>query len=173
MPSAHGLSPRAVADFCIALHRKNSEQLGLLPADRMLEYAERGQVLLALEGGEPCGYLICGLKAPWARVWQACVEFNLRGLGHGAELVEQLRTAALRAGCTGITLRCRDGLASNWFWRALGFTVICQVQGGGRRGRPLNVWAQSIAPDLLPPISGWAFNQHEGTHDVPESVVSA
>lgn len=143
------LAPNLVADYCVDLHRRNSEQLGLLPKDRMRWYVERGQVFTTTEGGLLCGYLIAGMKAPWARIWQACVEFSLRGLGHGRRLVEQLRDEALRRGCTGITLRCRDGMAANWFWAALGFIILRTVPGGGRRGRPLNVWVKRIAPDLF------------------------
>ena len=143
------LSDQALADYCIALHRKNSEQLGLLPADRMRDYVERGQVFTADEGGDVCGYLIAGMKAPWARVWQACVEYTLRGLGHGAVMVAKLETEAKTRGCIGITLRCRDGLDSNLFWQALGFELQYQVEGGARRGKPLNVWAKRIGDDLL------------------------
>lgn len=139
----------AVADYCVALHQRNSEQLGLLPKDRMRWYVERGQVFTAREGGDLCGYLIAGMKAPWARIWQACVEYDLRGLGHGRDLVDQLRTEARARGCAGITLRCRDGMAANWFWAALGFIVLRTVPGGGRRNRPLNVWVKRIAPDLF------------------------
>ena len=143
------ISEDALADYCIQLHRQNSEQLGLLPADKMREYVRRGQVFTADEGGDVCGYLIAGLTPPWARVWQACVEYSLRGIGHGAVMVAKLEAEALRRGCTGITLRCRDGLDSNLFWHALGFVKLYQIPGGLRRGKPLNVWAKPIAPDLL------------------------
>lgn len=143
------LSNQALADYCIALHRKNSEQLGLLPADRMRAYVDAGQVFYATEGGEVCGYLIAGMTPPWARVWQACVEYTLRGLGHGAVMVAQLERQAKQRGCTGMSLRCRDGLDSNLFWQALGFSLVRQVPGGGRRCKPLNVWAMQIAPDLI------------------------
>lgn len=138
-----------IAGYCIDLHRRNSEHLGLLPADSMRWYAERGQVFTVRENGALCGYLIAGLKPPWSRIWQACVEYDLRGIGHGRTLVADLTRAALARGCTGITLRCREGMAANTFWRALDFVLVGSVPGGGRRGRPLNVWAKSIAPDLL------------------------
>lgn len=143
------ISDEALADFCIALHRQNSEALGLIPAERMREYARSGQVFAAFEGGEACGYLIAGLRPPWARVWQACVEFTLRGLGHGSVMVAALEEKARRAGCIGITLRCRDGLDSNLFWQALGFQLEHQIPGGARRGKPLNVWSKRISEDLL------------------------
>ena len=142
-------SNSALADYCIALHRKNSEQLGLLPSARMREYVERGQVFTAVEGGDLCGYLIAGMTPPWARVWQACVEYTLRGVGHGAVMVAKLEAEARLRGCIGITLRCRDGLDSNLFWRALGFELQYQVAGGSRRGKRLNVWAKRIGDDLF------------------------
>jgi GNAT superfamily N-acetyltransferase len=142
-------SNQALADFCIQLHRQNSEQLGLLPADRMRAYVDAGQVFHAEEGGDVCGYLIAGLTPPWAKVWQACVEYSLRGLGHGAVMVAKLEAHAKRNGCTAISLRCRDGLDSNLFWQALGFSLVRQVPGGGRRGKPLNVWAMQIRDDLI------------------------
>lgn len=156
------LSNQALADYCIALHRKNSEQLGLLPADRMREYVDRGQVFVAWEGGEACGYLIAGMTPPWARVWQACVEFTVRGLGHGAVMVAKLEAEAKRRGCTGITLRCRDGLDSNLFWQALGFHQVRQIPGGGRRGKPLNVWAMQINDDLLGVAMTTKLNRNAG-----------
>lgn len=159
------LSNQALADYCIQLHRKNSEQLGLLPADRMRAYVDAGQVFHAQEGGEVCGYLIAGMKAPWARVWQACVEYSLRGLGHGAVMVAKLEAEAKRRGCTGITLRCRDGLDSNLFWQALGFSVVRQVPGGGRRGKPLNVWALQINDDLLGAAMPTKLNDTRGVKE--------
>lgn len=143
------VSDDALADYCIDLHRRNSEQLGLLPANTMREYVKRGQVFTAEEGGELCGYLIAGMTPPWARVWQACVEYTLRGIGHGFVMVAKLEAEAKRRGCTGITLRCRDGLDSNLFWQSIGFELMYQVPGGARRGKPLNVWAKRIGSDLL------------------------
>lgn len=143
------VSDQALADYCIALHRQNSEQLGLLPMDRIREYVRRGQVFPAFDGGDLCGYIIAGMNPPWARVWQACVEYTLRGLGHGSVMVAALEREARTRGCTGITLRCRDGLDSNLFWKALGFSIEYQVPGGARRGKPLNVFSKRIGDDLF------------------------
>ena len=120
--------------FAEDLHRRNSEQLGFIPRSRLEWYEDRGQIIPEYENGELCGYLIWGIGWPWMRIYQACVEYDLRWLGHGKNLVDAAIRVAKKNKCSAITLGCRDTNAATKFWMALGFVVLGKRAGGKRRG---------------------------------------
>ena len=116
------------------LHRKNSEYLGFIPRSRIDWYQDRGQIIPEYENGELCGYLIWGIGWPWMRIYQACVEYDLRWLGHGKSLVDAAVKIAKMNKCNAITLGCRETNKAVTFWSALGFEVLGKRKGGKRRG---------------------------------------
>jgi GNAT superfamily N-acetyltransferase len=139
------LSPSAIADYAIKLAVwPNSECLGFIPSGTIKRYAEAGQILMEFEGGDACGYLILGNGSPVGKIYQACIEFDLRRLSHGIALVDRAIFKARQNGCHAIELRCRENLEANKFWAALGFSMVRCVQGGKRRGKMLNVWRKDV-----------------------------
>ena len=120
--------------FAEDLHRRNSEQLGFIPRSRLEWYHDRGQIIPEYENGELCGYLIWGIGWPWMRIYQACVEYELRWLGHGKRLVVTALKIAKTNKCSAITLGCRDSNKAVKFWMALGFEILGRREGGKRRG---------------------------------------
>jgi ribosomal protein S18 acetylase RimI-like enzyme len=109
-------------------------------------YAQRGQLLLAWENDEPCGFLIHGDSWPQLRIYQACIQYDARRREHGMALVAALTAKAHAKGCHDIRLWCADDLDSNEFWRSAGFEYCAQRRGGRRRGRKHNLWALRLTP---------------------------
>ncbi len=132
-----------------ALAHKNSEAVSFLPRPRLEQYAAAGQILMACENGEPCGYLIHGNGDRWCRIYQACVQYDARRREHGLELLRRLVTKAEGQGFDGLSLWCAEDVEANAFWRAAGFTWAGQRDGGARRGRKHNRWILWIRPLLL------------------------
>lgn len=113
---------------------KNYEAVGFLPAPRVAAYFESGQVLVQLENGEPCGYLIYGFGWPALKVYQCCIQVDARRRESGAALVRRLIEVAEKRGCCTINLYCADDLESNGFWEAMGFHFAGTRDNGNRRG---------------------------------------
>jgi GNAT superfamily N-acetyltransferase len=128
------------------LARKNSEALSFIPRPMIERYAERGQLMLATENGEPCGFVIHGEGWPQMRIYQACIQYDARRREHGMALVARLADKARARGCTDIRLWCADDLDSNDFWRAAGFEACGSRAGGKRRGRRHVLWALRLTP---------------------------
>ncbi len=144
------LTQSSVVAYVCDLAKKNSEALSFIPTPRLERYAEVGQILLAEENGEPCGFIVHGSGWPQMRVYQACVQYDARRREHGMSLVARLADKARRAGCSEIRLACADDLEANRFWAEAGFALCRQKAGGQRRGRTHNVWALALSePPLL------------------------
>lgn len=130
-----------LAKYTVDLHRRNSEQLGFIPQSRVQEYADIGRIIPEYENGELCGYLIWGIGWPWFRVYQACVEYELRYLAHGRSLVKEAVRIASQYRCKAIVLRCRETNKATKFWLTLGFSLVNTVPSGTRRGKNICVFA--------------------------------
>lgn len=122
------------------LMAKNYEAVGFLPTPRLEDYAERGQVLVQRENGEPCGYLVFGNGWPVLKVYQCCIQVDARRAAQATALVDQLVSIARGRNCVAVSLWCADDLESNGFWKAMGFHFAGQREGGRHRGRKHNRW---------------------------------
>lgn len=142
--------------YIVHLSKLHAEELGFLPREAMASYLERGRVTLARENGEPCGYFLTSALQPQTRIFQAAVQLDARGLGHARTMLGDLIARAAIARCTRITLHCRDGLASNGFWTACGFTGAGLILGGRARGKIVLEWQLSIADALDNPALPYA-----------------
>lgn len=138
------MSEESPIEYIVALQRKHYEALGFIPRPRTEEYLRRGQVLLAHENGEPCGFLTYGMGWPTLKVYQACIQYDARRREHGMALVGRLIARASRSGHSMISLWCADDLESNEFWKACGFVFGGQREGGTKRGRKHNLWLYRV-----------------------------
>ena len=148
--------------YAADLAKKNSEALSFIPTPRLEQYHRDGQLLLATENDEPCGFVVFGCGWPLLKVFQACIQYDARRRHAGLELVSRLRGIA-EGNRQDIALWCADDLDANDFWRAAGFALVGRKSGGVRRGRMLNGWvlpvaggslfpfAAAFAPELVPP----------------------
>jgi hypothetical protein len=147
-PSAASLS---YAGFVDDLARKNSEALSYIPRPKLEHYDRSGQIIVELENGDPCGFLIHGRSPDVMKVYQACVCYDARRWQHGLRMVDELVRRATRSGCSAIRLRCAADLDANAFWTACGFNLVKVELGGVRRGRTINVYRMDLnVPRLFP-----------------------
>ena len=134
--------------YAVDLAKKNSEALSFIPTPRIEHYRQAGQLLLATENDEPCGFLIYGLGWPLLKVYQACIQYDARRRKAGMELLGRLRSIA-EHNQNDISLWCADDLEANDFWQAAGFTLIAKREGGARRSRKHNGWLLPVAAPAL------------------------
>ena len=139
-----------------SLSKKHAEELGFLTRSAMASYLDRQRVTLARENGDPVGYFLTGCAGRRLRIFQACVQMDARGLGHARDLLTDLIARAATAGTSRITLHCRDGLESNGFWSACGFTSAGLLFGGGARRKLIHEWQIDIADALGNPALPYA-----------------
>ncbi len=138
-----------------------NESLGFFPTQTYHREAACGRIFVGFLNGQPCGYLYAGAfhAGKDVKIFQACLEFDIRRNLYGSLLVAHLLSLATAAGCTGATLRCGFDLTANTFWEKVGFYVYAYRPGGLRRGRILNCWRTDIGPmlftfDKLPVMRG-------------------
>lgn len=143
--------------YIFDLSKKNAEELGFIPRQAMLNYLERDRMTLARENGEPCGYFLTGALGPrQLRIFQACVQYDARGLKHGLALLSRLIADAADAGTHFLSLHCRDGLDSNGFWSACGFKSGGLIAGGKARRKIVHQWELDIRDAIGSPVLPYA-----------------
>ena len=80
--------------FVDFLQKKNARDLSFYPLSILEREIENSRVLLALVNNQHAGYLFHGsVQAPRGgrlRIFQACIEYDLRGQWYGAGLVKTL-----------------------------------------------------------------------------------
>ena len=122
-----------------ALWRANSAVLGFFPAGAFDDYADKGQILIALDQGEQCvGYLLYRTSRDVAIIVHLCVSPKHRESGIAKMLVDALRneTNQLR----GIRLSCRRDFSVSRLWPKLGFVALSDRPGRSVDGMPLTTW---------------------------------
>jgi len=141
--------PRSTAvKYAVDLARRNSEALSFIPQPRLEQYAEFGQLLIESENDDPCGFLVFGNTFPILKIYQACIQYDVRRIQHGLNLLRRLINYAEHYGFTAISLHCADDLEANQFWQAAGFQFAGQRLGGQRRGRMHNRWIMYLSSPL-------------------------
>jgi GNAT superfamily N-acetyltransferase len=110
------------------LQKENSYAVGFIQKtiwDRYVFGGERNFVVLICEANnDAVGYvLITPGKAvyKYAKIQQIAVRNDARRLHYGTALLSVCRDFCETFGRIGFTLRCRQDLESNHFWKALGF----------------------------------------------------
>lgn len=135
--------------YIVALAKKHATELGFIPAAAMENYLHRGRITLARENDDPCGFFLVGkLGVPQLRIFQACVQYDARGLKHGLLLLSDLITKAADSGTEFLSLHCRDGLESNGFWSACGFHLAEISAVGTSRRKVVHTWHLRIGDAL-------------------------
>lgn len=139
--------------FIEHLARSNTEEVGFLPKQAIGEYIDRRAVMLAMENGDPAGYLLGKHHVPdypgTTMIHQACVCFDARRRALGLSLVKRYTTAAAVSGNGAVQLWCRGNLDANEFWKAAGFEAMALRPGGERRGIPHILWRIAVVRHAL------------------------
>ena len=143
--------------YVVALAKRHPYELGFVQRAALARKIEMGRIDLALENGEPCGFLHHGSfsnpRTPGeARIFQAAIQYDARRRHHGLNLVEGFLAKAQAAGTRGVSLRCLAGLDANAFWADAGFTQAA-VEPGAKG--PLIVWRRALGGPLA-----WSSRLH-------------
>lgn len=139
-------------DYVLKLARDNTDAIGFISQPKLERYEAAGQILVATENGEPCGFLVYGNGWPVMRVYQACIQYDAQRREHGLHLVERLETVAAARGVEAISLWCATDLEANEFWCAGGFEPIESKAGGSRRGRQLTRYQRKLSHPAQPAL---------------------
>lgn len=134
--------------YVVSLQRRFTEQLGFVPRAAVIQRLKSHQVLIALENGEPAGFLLGATAVSNALhirpIYQAAVQMDAQRRRHGLELLDQLSTAALSHGQSMLQCFCRQELEANDFWRAAGFVKIALRDVNASRGEPCLLWRKPL-----------------------------
>lgn len=138
-------------DFVQKLGLRNAFSLGYLPAPALQRYANRGNIIVARENGEPAGYLVerpvLAIDPRVTAIIQTCVVNDARRLSIASDLLQIAHFDALKAGTSILQAWCATDLESNAFWSALSFANVAQRPGGRaklKRRRYLNCWRRRL-----------------------------
>src|SRR4051794_11982696 len=128
--------------YVVKLQKAHGDALGFIPRAALAYKIERCRVHLALENGEPAGYLHHGsMASEEVRIFQAAIQYDARRRHLGLALVDDLLRRASGAGAQAVSLRCLSQLEANDFWRAAGFRLLDAEPGA--KGT-LNVWGRVL-----------------------------
>lgn len=132
--------------YVVKLQKAYGDALGFIPRAALAYKIDRCRVHLALENGEPAGYLHHGSMAasPEVRIFQAAIQYDARRRHLGLALVDDLICRAIAADARAVSLRCLSQLDANDFWRAAGFRL--QGTEPGAKGT-LNVWGRVLGEE--------------------------
>ncbi len=131
-------------EYVLALSRRHYEEIGFLPAPRLAEYQRRGQLWMAQENSELCGFMVWGRGWPVLRVYQVCIQYDAQRREHGIALVRRLVQKADQEGYEAISCFVADDIDANAFWKAGGFLLVGQRDGGVARARRHNHWVMRM-----------------------------
>lgn len=135
------------------LQNKEYQSVGFLPTVALSEYDQRGQIVLASENHDPCGYMIYydGRRGnrpknhpAGIRVRQIAIEDPLRRIAHATGLISRLIYHAQATRFQRLELWCAIDLDAMKFWRALGFTEGKVRAGGNKDGRIHAFWSLAV-----------------------------
>lgn len=134
------------------LQRKFSNQLGFLPSKALDFYIESRNTGIAIENGEPCGYVL-GRPAfrynPLMRpITQAAVFMDAQRRHHGLALIEAICRRAHAAKQLVVQASCAIDIEAVDFWMAAGFMPIGQHKLDNKRKREILVLRRALTMNV-------------------------
>ena len=143
-----------------SLQAKNSDALGFLPRSAFERYKDDGQLFLGLLNGEPCGYVLAGSGFRGVlRLWQVCIQYDVRRRLYGAMLVAAVDKYGEDLGCIRSEVHCASDLTANDFWASVGYVLI-ETHAAGRarkHRRHINIWSKPLFPVI--PATSWIIGR--------------
>jgi GNAT superfamily N-acetyltransferase len=122
-----------------ALGAANSQTLGFFPEGAFDDYAQRKQILIALDDSHSCvGYLLYRISQERAIIVHLCVNASSRTGGIATRLFSHLKEAV--KDLRGIGLRCRRDYEASKLWQKLGFVAQYDQPGRGKVRTDLTYW---------------------------------
>lgn len=146
------------------LQKKFSNQLGFLPGKAIEFYLEAGHVGIALDNGEPCGYVLGRPRFRYEHsmrpITQAAVFLDAQRRHHGIALIEGVCRRAIAAGQLVVQCSCVEDIEAVDFWLAAGFYPTHMHTPDNARKRKIIVFRRALTetvPDYFftpPPAAG-------------------
>lgn len=139
-------------DFIIGLMREDYDAVGFIPATTIEHryLADNRYVIQTDRQGRRLGYILHGKPTAGGilTIAQHLIDYDFRERGYGREAFDVVKGRALEAGCRAIRLHCAEDLASNLFWRAMGFEHVHTLTPDNKRRRAINVYWLDLWPSL-------------------------
>jgi len=141
-----GMEHNSTLDYVVNLHKKNTDALGFIPYPTVEKFILNDQICMTNEGGLNASFCLFGSgKGSSLKIYQHCVEQDLRMLDHGKRLFNLVTDKAREKGYDNIQLRCRENLEANKFWKALGFkNFYFEKKITKRTNKGINHWCFKI-----------------------------
>lgn len=145
------------------LQKKFSNQLGFLPGVAIEFYLAEQLTGIALENGEPCGYVLGRPSMRYNRlirpITQAAVYMDAQRRHHGLALVAAVCRRAADAGQLVVQARCAMDIDAVDFWASAGFEDVAVEDVGNQRGRKIVTFRRCLTEQvpewfLTPPPYG-------------------
>jgi len=122
-----------------SLWRKSSKTLGFFPKGAFEEYAQKNQIIVAINNeGELGGYLLYRLARRRVAITHLCVKERYRGNGLARLMFEELKNKT--NDCEGVSLKCKRDYGVDGLWSRLGFNPTAENRGRGADGGILTYW---------------------------------
>lgn len=114
--------------FIDKLQKDNAYAVGFIQRTVWDKYVFGGErnftVFVCEKNTDPVGYILLTpgrTMNSYAKIQQICVRDDARRLDYGTALITVVKDFCETFNRAGVTLRCRNDLESNKFWKALGF----------------------------------------------------
>lgn len=148
--------------FIDKLQKDNSYAVGFIQStiwDKYVFGGERNFVVFICEKNDDMvGYVLLTpgrADYTYAKIQQIAVREDARRLDYGSALLAVVKDFCNTFGRLGVTLRCRIDLPSNFFWRALGFTLYGVWEKGKvnhvgfKASDDINLWRIDLNDSIL------------------------
>jgi predicted nucleic acid-binding protein len=123
----------------VGMWHKDRAYLGFFPDGAFADYAQRHQILVALNSKKECiGYLLYRLSRQRVVIVHLCVDASQRGHGVAQTLVGELKQTT--KDFRGIGLHCRRDYEASKLWPKLNFIPRHDKSGRGRDNAYLTYW---------------------------------
>lgn len=146
-------TPAELAKYAEALQQKNTESIGFLSRTALQTYAERGNIMPAVENGQLVAFSLFydgtnpnrpTIDPGDLRIYQHCVQYDARLLYIATGLLNRIIDHATRNDFHRVRLWCRDTLPANDFWATCGFVKRGTRLGGHKRQAVQNLWVLTL-----------------------------
>lgn len=116
--------------FIDKMQKENSYAVGFIQKTVWEKYVFGGErnfvVFICEKNKDRVGYILLtpgkGINT-YAKIQQIAIQEDARRLDYGTALIHTVRMFCEKLGRIGVTLRCRQDLEANSFWKMLGFQV--------------------------------------------------
>lgn len=185
------LATLADLPYLISLQKRFTNQLGFMPAKAFEEWINGDHVELAMENGDPAGYILTRERvnsARWCRpLTQVAVQVDAQRRSVGLALLDRVARRATQELLEGLQCWVAADIAAVDFFKAAGFTAICSRAPRNARRRTLILFRKSLQPfdnsDFFSPprvagcrptlLRGTTATPllHLGKHSLPEQLL--